>query len=153
MRRLQPFTKYVATAAYVLLGAVIVFALIAISVGEVALIYVAGAVYAVVLLGFVLPASGVAIDEKEDIGRAVVALLVSLLVIPTVLTYGFVASAASSITSDLEDTFGEDSEDFSEEPVDYGDATTPEECEEVWFSDFSDNADSARDDCVDRVGR
>ncbi|GAA0974051.1 hypothetical protein ENKNEFLB_00185 [Nocardioides aquaticus] len=145
MRR---FDQHLVPVAYGVLAVAVVLSAIAYAVGAMWPFYVAVVLYAVVLLAYVLPAAGDRINRRHDIGGAVVALLLALVVTPAVLGLGGVAAAASSAVSAFED-FGEVDET---EPSDYSSATTPEQCEEIWFGDYSESADAERDDCLERVG-
>lgn len=155
MRR---FDQDLLPAAYGLLGVIVVLSVIGYAAGEVWPIYVAALVYAVTLLVYVLPASADLINRRHNIGGVVAALLLTMAVTPTALGVGSVFATAASALDAFD--FGEEPEmDFGgfddtegEETSDYSSATTPEECEEIWLSDFSDSADADRDDCLERVG-
>lgn len=85
MRR---FDQHLVPVAYGVLAVAVVLSAIAYAVGAMWPFYVAVVLYAVVLLAYVLPAAGDRINRRHDIGGAVVALLLALVVTPAVLGLG-----------------------------------------------------------------
>ncbi len=141
---MRKFDRLLVPVAYGLLAIVAVLSYVAYAAGVMWPIYTAGVLFAAVLLVYILPASADAINRRHNIGGAVIALLLSLLIVPTVLAVGTAVGTASTAldgpTVELH------------EPADYSPATTVEECQEIWLEDFSQTADADRDDCTERVG-
>lgn len=145
---MRKFDRFLVPATYGLLGVTAALCLAAYLAAQMWPFYLAALLYTAVLLAYVLPASGDLINRRHDIGGVVVSLLLALVVNPAVLGVGGTVATAASALSVFEDFPGTD----GGEPADYSSATTPQECEDIWFTDYSASAEADRDDCLERVG-
>ena len=129
--------------AYGLTGTTFVAGVLAYAIPNVVPVYLAAALWLGVTLAYVLPRSARAINERANIGGAVVAIILSLVFVPPMLVVSLTATAAAAVSDAFEDV----SDDFDLGGLGSGEELGESTSDEYALGDVAPDGSSHDDEC------